>query len=39
MEGGSLRFPSKLSKLVPTSSVLQEYLSSESSESADLTHF
>ena len=39
IEGNSPRFPSKLSKLVPTSSVLQEYFSSESSESADLTHF
>ena len=40
MEEKSFKFPSKLSKLVPQQCVLpEEHLSSESSDSGDLTHF
>ena len=39
IEVNSTRFLSKLCRLIPTSSVLHEYFSSESSDSADLNHF
>ena len=41
LDGNLLKFPSKLSNLVPQQCVVlqEQFVSSESSESADLTHF